>query len=111
MDRRQGGVLRRIQSAFPPLETIPVELEMPTVALVISTSYAYLRSGVFDLVHLDNYVSMGAYQRGLPDDSGGAAAVQTRLQIVCSEWTQRTTGRECDLGLNLWGQMKGKSCR
>lgn len=112
-DRRAGRVLRRMKSVLLPLETIPTELEMHTIALIVSTGHADLRSGVFDLVHLDNYVSMGACQLrqpGLPDDLEGAAEVQTRLQTVCSEWAQRTTGRECDLRLNLCSQMKGKSC-
>lgn len=109
-DGRAGRVLRRMKSALLPLETIPAELEMHTIALIISTGHADLRSGVIDIVLFDNYVSMGAPQPGLPDDLKGAADVQTRLQTVCSEWTQRTTGRECDMGLNLRSQMKGKSC-
>lgn len=108
-DRKAGRVLRRVKSSLLPMETIPAELEMHTVALGISTSYADLRSEVLNLVEIDNYVSIGTCHTGLPGNSEGAADVQTRLQTVCAKWAQRTTGRECYLRLNLWSQMKGKS--
>lgn len=107
-DMRAGRVLRRIRSALLPLETTPVEQEMHAVVQSISTSHADLRSAVLFLVDIDSYVSEGACQPGLPDDLEGAADIEARLQSVCGEWVQRTTGVDCDLELNLRGLMKGK---
>ena len=107
-DRRAGRVLRRVKSTLLPLETIPADQEMQAVSVGIATSHAEIRPAVFCLVYIDQYVSIGTSQSGLPNDLKGAANIQARLQDVFSEWTQRTAGAECDLELNLRGQMKGK---
>ena len=109
-DRKEGRVLRRMKSAFLPLETPMVGKEMNSVALSISTDCADLRVAVSFLFHVDSYVRKGSLQPGLPDDLEGAAHLQTRLYGVCDKWMQRTTGRSCDLELNLRGKLKGKSC-
>lgn len=107
-DRRAGRVLRRVKSTLLPLETIPADQEMQVVSVGIATSHVEIRPAVFCLVYIDQYVSIGTSQSGLPDDLEGAADIQARLQDVFGEWAQRTTGAKCDLELNLRSQMKGK---
>lgn len=108
-DRRAGRVLRRVKSSLLPLETIPVDQEMHAVSIDIATSHAEVRPAVFCLVYIDQYVSIGTSQSGLPDDLEEAADIQARLQDVFGKWAQRTTSAKCDLELNLRSQVKGKS--
>ncbi|SPN97166.1 uncharacterized protein DNG_00682 [Cephalotrichum gorgonifer] len=66
-------------------------------------------SEMFNLIHIDSYISTGTSKTGLPDDLEEATDAQHRIQTVLGEWLLKTTGTCYDLKLNLRSQVKGKS--